>query len=85
MNLIVGTITLPTHWASYLINDDATGLEPGEQEVIDAFLEGELPECSWIVDCDSESEDFRVFEGLLTEVSTYTYHMHAEVSGENHA
>ena len=30
--------TLPAYWASYLINNDATGLEEGEQETIDTFL-----------------------------------------------
>ena len=30
--------TLPAYWASYLINNDATGLEDGEKETIDAFL-----------------------------------------------
>lgn len=30
---------LPSYWASYLINDDATGLEDGEQEEIDSWVE----------------------------------------------
>jgi hypothetical protein len=33
--------TLPIYWASYLINGDASGLNDGEQEVIDAWLEKE--------------------------------------------
>ena len=44
---------LPASWASYLINGDASGLETGEQERIDAFLTSEnlgLP-----VDCESEA------------------------------
>jgi hypothetical protein len=32
------TYTLPSYWASYLINGDASGLEAGEQETIDAFV-----------------------------------------------
>lgn len=32
------TYTLPAYWASYLINDDASGLEPGEQATVDAWL-----------------------------------------------
>lgn len=79
--LIVGTIVLPTHWASYLINDDATGLEPGEEEVIDEFLEKEIPD-SWIVGCEESSEDFRIFEGLLTSVSTYIYHTYSSGTKE---
>ena len=35
------TYTLPIYWASYLINGDDSGLEPGEKEEIDAFLEKE--------------------------------------------
>lgn len=31
--------TLPAYWASYLINGDASGLEQGEQEQIDAWVE----------------------------------------------
>ena len=33
--------TLPEFWASYLINGDASGLEDGEKEEIDAFLKNE--------------------------------------------
>lgn len=35
------TYTLPMYWASYLVNDDASGLEPGEKEQIDNFLRRE--------------------------------------------
>jgi hypothetical protein len=34
-----GTVELPLHWASYLINGDASGLDEGEAEKIDAGLE----------------------------------------------
>ena len=44
---------LPASWASYLINGDASGLETGEQERIDAFLQGEG--LSSPVDCESEA------------------------------
>ena len=44
---------LPASWASYLINGDASGLETGERERIDAFLASErLPSP---VDCESEA------------------------------
>ena len=44
---------LPASWASYLINGDASGLETGEQERIDAFLKSEgLPSP---VDCEPEA------------------------------
>ena len=35
------TVTGPAYWASYLINGDASGLEPGEQAKVDAWLERE--------------------------------------------
>jgi len=44
---------LPAPWASYLMNGDASGLETGEQERIDAFLQGEG--LSSPVDCESEA------------------------------
>ena len=39
---------LPSYWASYLINGDATGLEDGEQEQIDAWMGTENE--PWFVD-----------------------------------
>ena len=44
---------LPAHWASYLMNGDASGLETGERERIDAFLASE--NLGSPVDCESES------------------------------
>lgn len=32
------TYTLPSYWASYLINGDASGLDAGEQATVDAFM-----------------------------------------------
>jgi hypothetical protein len=32
---------MPVYWASYLINGDASGLEPGEQQRVDAYLKHE--------------------------------------------
>ena len=32
------TITGPSHWASYLVNDDASGLTPDEKSIADAWL-----------------------------------------------
>ncbi len=39
--------TLPAYWASYLVNGDASGLEDGEQETIDAWLssQGNIGQC----------------------------------------
>lgn len=32
-------LPMPAYWSSYLINDDASGLEPGEAAIADAYLE----------------------------------------------
>ena len=55
---------LPAPWASYLVNGDASGLEAGEQERIDAFLKSEglpapvdcEPEASFCHSCDAPGE-----------------------------
>ena len=44
---------LPASWASYLVNGDASGLETGERERIDAFLASE--NLGSPVDCESEA------------------------------
>ena len=36
------TYTLPVHWLSYLVNDDASGIEQKEKEEIDAFIQREM-------------------------------------------
>jgi hypothetical protein len=48
------TITGPAAWASYLINGDASGLEPGEQAKADAWLAREGVRR---VVCDAPGED----------------------------
>lgn len=47
-------VTLPVYWASYLINGDASGLQDGEQEEIDAYMELQAP-YTCAVDCEQES------------------------------
>jgi hypothetical protein len=46
-------LSLFAHWATYLINGDASGLEDGEQEEIDSYL-ATLPGWS----CIDVSEDY---------------------------
>lgn len=41
-------LTAPAHWASYLINNDASGLEPRDTADADAWLRAE--ELGWPVD-----------------------------------
>ena len=38
MTIETTTFTLPSHWASYLINGDASGLDDNEITEIDEFL-----------------------------------------------
>lgn len=66
------TYTLPAYWASYLINGDASGLDDGEQAVIDAWLAKEgYPN---IVSCGDESYFSRYNDAgtLAGDVMEYT-------------
>ena len=49
-------VDMPDFWASYLINGDASGLEPGDQEHIDAYLDQQ--EIAEVVDVEEDSERF---------------------------
>ena len=49
------TFTLPAPWASYLVNGDDSGLEPGEQEQCDAFLARNGISANDCLDCSEES------------------------------
>jgi len=69
------TVTLPVYWSSYLINGDASGLEPGEREHIDAYLEKEGVE--YVLDCEEDSRftwSYRLYGGQAEggEVCDYT-------------
>jgi hypothetical protein len=60
---------LPAYWASYLINGDASGLEPEEKKACDDYLtKRELP---GPVDC--KPAGFGRFDGLGCELETYTF------------
>lgn len=71
MKLDTQTYCLPAYWASYLINGDASGLEPGEQQTIDAWLAREgNPN---IVDCGEQYFSWRNDATLLGgDVCDYT-------------
>lgn len=75
------TYTLPAYWASYLINGDGSGLEPGEQETIDAFLAREA--LDFPVDCTEEARFNRYNDahtGLAGDVLDYTFLANPEVA-----
>ena len=75
------TCMLPAYWASYLINRDASGLEDGEQEIIDAFLAREgLPAP---VSCSDEAYFSRhndAHTGLAGDVLEYTFLVEPEIA-----
>ena len=48
-------LTGAAHWASYIINDNSSGLEPEEKALCDAWLERECGDRFLIVDCEEES------------------------------
>ena len=51
----VRKLTGAAYWASYLINGDASGLEPREKALADAWLERELAPEESVVDCEQEA------------------------------
>jgi len=70
MSLEAHTFTAPAHWTSALINGDRTGLSEDDEQALDDYL-AEHPEHASPVDC---SDAFTTrFDGLLTEVCTFTY------------
>lgn len=78
--MISQTCEMPEHWASYLINGDANGLDEGEATKIDAYLSKTYPGCSFI-DCAQEGRftwSYDLFDGGLSNcaggsVLEYTY------------
>jgi hypothetical protein len=68
------TYVLPACWASYLINGDHSGLEPGEKQQVDAFLERE--KLSAPSGCDDEAHFSRhndAHTGLSEDVLGFTF------------
>lgn len=64
------TYTLPTYWASALINNDESGLEDSDIKQMNNWLERNKPGSCVEV---SEDTDFRTFEGLGCDVAEYTF------------
>ncbi len=70
--------TLPIYWACYLINCDASGLNDGEQEEIDAFVEKEREDKA-ISFCDVSEPWFahsNDANNLGGDVATFTVILH---------
>jgi hypothetical protein len=73
------TYSLPAYWASYLINGDASGLLPGEQRTIDAWLAKDGLDSP--VDCAAEpyfSRHNDAHTGLAGDVLDYTFLLNPE-------
>ncbi len=65
--------TLPTYWASYLVNGDASGLEDSEQAEIDRWLSDMEPgECVDMLD-DSHFAHCNDASRMGGDVATYTF------------
>lgn len=69
----------PSHWASYYINGDASGLEPQDQKDADAAIKNIEQELGASVNCvDAEEIGFKPrndFNNMGGDVSKYTFHV----------
>lgn len=69
MGIQVGEAIGAAHWASYLVNGDASGLEERERELCDKWAEGIAP--AYVVDVERDAE------GEALEPSfTWSYGLH---------
>ena len=50
MNTTIHKLTAPSHWASYLVNGDASGMEPNECIACEAWLT--RVDLGWPVSCE---------------------------------
>lgn len=51
----IETYTLPAFWASALVNGDFSGLEPGDEKILDAWFDAR-PELGGCLSCSEEPE-----------------------------
>jgi hypothetical protein len=72
--LEVGFIEGPAYLAVALINGDESGFGVQEELDLEIFMNS-LPEGAIIVDVSADV-DYAIWNHLLTEVSTYTFHVH---------
>ena len=70
------TATAPADWASYLINGDASGLEDGEEAIIDAWI---ADYCEGLMPVDCTENGFMAYHDawhwypLGSDCQTYTF------------
>lgn len=69
------TVELPAYWAGYLINNNAASLEDSVEDVKAALAEAGVRS----IDCLTVSDESFTgrFNGLVTELSTYTFVLRA--------
>lgn len=70
------TYTLPSYWASYLVNGDASGLEDAEIAEVDAFVKSEAND--GLFSCADVSEETwfahtNDASGVGGDVATFTF------------
>jgi hypothetical protein len=73
MKIEIDTFEAPAHWASAFINGDTSGLEPEDFNQFMAWCEDNRELCH-VVDV-SEETNFGRFNGLGTDLATYTCHV----------
>ena len=66
--------TAPSAWASYLINGDASGLDDGEEDAVDAWIES----LGWGSPTDCEDAGFIAYHdahqfALAADCQTYSF------------
>lgn len=69
--IINSTEDAPAHWASYLVNGDASGLDDKDVELADQFQNDIAP--SYVVSCEDDTF-LANYKGLITEMITYNLH-----------
>ena len=82
-SLRIETFQLPTHWASYFVNADPSGLEDSDIQAADGWWQDTFP--AQIVSCADVSEDaeFSKYHDadrwcLPCEVASFTFLIHQE-------
>ena len=76
--MLLEKFTLPSYWASALINGDESGLEDSEIAEIDSFINWLLQsyDCAFCVDCSEESFFTRYHDApnnLASDCLEYTF------------
>lgn len=76
----VDTVTMPAHWASALINGDASGMTDREERLMDRYVERVLYEHGWqVVDVIGEpyfTWRYRLHGGDAEGGEVVDYHVH---------